>query len=207
MARGIDGPIFLLCDECQLHFDTVRNGLSEENIPFDDSKVFARGLDYYTRTVFEVRSKGLGSQDAVAAGGRYDHLVEELGGPSIGAVGFAAGIERVLMAAEYKKAGCAQSPKRNGLYLAIARATFLGHAFRMVQQLRKRGLNALIDYDAKSLKSQLRAADKANCQLVAILGELEASKRLMTVKDMESGTERMVPFDTFTDEIAKQLTK
>ena len=72
--------------------------MNAAGIAFDDTQTFARGLDYYTRTVFEVRAKGLGSQDAVAAGGRYDHLVEELGGPQAGAVGFAAGIERVLMA-------------------------------------------------------------------------------------------------------------
>ncbi len=203
--KALGGSPFLLCDDCRLHFDTVRQGLRDAQVSFDDTKVFARGLDYYTRTVFEVRAKGLGSQDAVAAGGRYDHLVEELGGPSLGAVGFAAGIERVLMAVEGHPATTAPPSTRRGLYLAVAQPTLLVQGFHLVQQLRARGVSAMIDYDSKSLKSQLREADKAGCQYVAILGEAELKQRAMTLKDLVQGGQRTVTFDTFVDEIAQQL--
>jgi len=195
---------FLLCEACQAHFNAVRDGLRDAGIPFDDTKVFARGLDYYTQTVFEVRAKGLGAQDAVAAGGRYNHLVEELGGPSMGAAGFAAGIERVLMAVDAAHPA-AEGPRRRGVYLAIAQPTLLGEGFRFVQQLRERGVAALMDYDGKSLKAQLREADKSQCRLVAILGQAELAQRSMTLKDLEQGAQRTVTFETFIDEVAQQV--
>ena len=197
-----DSP-FLLGEASQAHFDEVRRGLRDTGIPFDDTKVFARGLDYYTRTVFEVRAKGLGAQDAVAAGGRYDHLVEEFGGPSVGAVGFAAGIERLLMAIDAHGSAPAPTPRR-GLYLAITHPPLMAEGFRFVQQLRERGVVALMDYDGKSLKAQLREADKTACRFVAILGEAEVKQRSITLKDLEEGSQRTVTFDAFVDEITQQ---
>ena len=205
IAWDMKGSPFVLCKECAQHFDEVRRGLQEAQLAFDDTKVFARGLDYYTRTVFEVRARGLGAQDAVAAGGRYDHLIEELGGPSMGAVGFATGIERLLMARVQQEPGTNTARTRHGLYLAIAQPTLLGHAFRVIQQLRDRGVSAMMDYDSKSLKAQLREADKAGCQLVAILGEAEVQQRAMTLKDLEQGSQQTVSFDTFVDEVAQQI--
>ena len=205
LAWQFKGSPFLLCESCTAHFNEVRRGLSDAHVPFDDTKVFARGLDYYTRTVFEVRAKGLGAQDAVAAGGRYDHLVEELGGPATGAVGFAAGIERVLMAASSTATRLEEAPARRGLYLAVAQPSLLGEGFRFVQQLRERGLPTLMDYDGRSLKSQLREADKARCRLVAILGEAELAQRSMALKDLEQGSQRTVPLEAFVEEVSKQL--
>ena len=195
---------FLLCEECVRHFDAVRRGLTEAGIAFDDTQVFARGLDYYTRTVFEVRAKGLGAQDAVAAGGRYDHLVEELGGPSMGAVGFAAGMERVFMAATAVRAEAPPATRR-GVYLAVAQPSLLGDGFRFVQQLRRHGAHAVMDYDGKSLKAQLREADKAGCRLVAIFGEAELTQRAMTVKDLEQGSQETVAFETFVETVAQRV--
>ena len=205
LAWRSKGSPFLLCEECVAHFDQVRRGLTDAGVSFDDTKVFARGLDYYTRTVFEVRAQGLGAQDAVAAGGRYDHLVEELGGPPMGAVGFAAGIERLLMASENRQES-ASSPTRRGVYLAVAQPALLGEGFRLVQQLRERGVAALMDYDGKSLKSQLREADKAGAQLVAILGEAELAQRSITLKDLGEGSQRTVALDAFVDEVSQQVT-
>lgn len=205
IAWNIKGSPFVLCDACQAHFDQVRQGLKEAEVPFDDTQVFARGLDYYTRTVFEVRATGLGAQDAVAAGGRYDHLVEELGGPPMGAVGFAAGIERLLMAAAQPDAQQPAEVARRGLYLAIAQPALLGQGFRLVQQLRGRGVNAVMDYAGKSLKAQLREADKAGHQLVAILGETEVRERTMTLKDLAQGQQQSVPFDAFVEEVSQRV--
>jgi histidyl-tRNA synthetase len=202
-----EGSPFLLCEACTAHFDEVRRQLTRARIPFDDPKVFARGLDYYTRTVFEVRASGLGAQDAVAAGGRYDHLVEELGGPAVGAVGFAAGLERVLMAAD--RAGqpgqSSASSTRRGLYLAVTHPRWIEEGFRFVQQLRERSVCAMMDYDGRSLKAQFREADKARCRLVAILAEAEAAQRVMALKDLEQGSQQTVAFDAFVEEVAKRL--
>ena len=201
----IKGSPFLLCEDCTVHFDQVRRGLTVADVSFDDRAVFARGLDYYTRTVFEVRAKGLGAQDAVAAGGRYDHLVEELGGPSVGAVGFAAGLERLLMVAQ-PAAPAVEEVARRGLYLAIAQPNLTEEAFRFVQQLRERGVSAAMDFDGKSLKAQLREANKQGCQFVAILGDTELKQRMMTVKDLGQGGQRTVSFDAFVDEMGQHAT-
>ncbi len=197
---------FLLCADCQAHFDEVRRGLKASGIPFDDTQVFARGLDYYTRTVFEIRAKGLGAQDAVAAGGRYDLLVEELGGPSMGAFGFAMGLERLLLAAGQPQ----QTPtaSRHGLYIAIAQPALLNEGFQFAQQMRSRGVAAVLDYDGRSLKAQFREADKAGARLIAILGEHELQQRAITVKDLEQGgAQEAVPLDTAADHIVGRLKK
>ncbi len=208
--RGNVSWPFLLCDECVRHDQEVQRALRQLDIPFERSKPFTRGLDYYTRTIFEVRAAGLGAQDAVAAGGRYDHLVEEFGGPSMGAFGFAAGIERVLMAVAHGKSGEAPAARR-GLYLAAAQPTLVGETFRLIQRLRERGVMTLMDYDGKSLKAQLREADQAGCQAVAILGERELKDRTISVRELGprscsqtlGKSERTVPLDVFVEEIAQ----
>jgi len=207
LARPDGASPFLLCAACTEHFQQVKHGLATAGVAFDDSRIFARGIDYYTRTVFEVRARGLGAQDAVAAGGRYDHLVEELGGPPVGAVGFAAGIERVLLAMDAAAKGQAASPAiRRGIYVAVTDGTLFAQGFKLVQQLRERGIGASLDFDGKSLKAQLREADKAGCRLVAILGAQEAARRAMSVKDLEQGgAQHTVGFDDFPDHVASRL--
>ena len=203
----LESSPFLLCDErgndCRGHFRQVKEGLTQAGIRFDDKKTFTRGLDYYTRTVFEVRAGGLGAQDAVAAGGRYDHLVEELGGPPMGAFGFAAGIERVLMAAAHGTSK-EEPAARWGLYLAVAQPTLAAEAFRLVQRLRERRVPTLMDYDGKSLKAQFREADKALARFVAVLGEQELKQGSITVKDLGAGSQRTVALDAFVEEVSQE---
>ncbi len=204
---------FSLCDECAKHFDEVRSALRDSGIAFDDTQVFARGLDYYTRTVFEVRHAGLGSQDAVAAGGRYDRLVEEMGGPPMGAVGFATGIERVLLAAACEQTQGEVNPTRRGVYVAVTEAGFIREGFRLIQQLHNRGAQAIMSYDGKSLRAQLREADQAGCQFVAILGERELKGRTISLRELaarcgsrELGkSERTVPLEAFVDEVSQHV--
>ena len=211
--EGYPPTPFLLCDACAVHFDAVRRGLTEVRVPFDDTNVFARGLDYYTRTVFEVRAVGLGAQDAVAAGGRYDHLVEELGGPSLGAVGFAAGIERALLAAQSRASEVAPADGRRGVYVAVVPPAPLAEGFRLIQQLRERGAQAMMGYEEKSLKAQLREADQAGCQLVAILGERELQARTIALRELgprssskELGkSEETVSLDQFVEIVAQRV--
>ena len=196
---------FLLCDDCVKHFDAVRRGLRDAGAAFDDTKTFARGLDYYTQTIFEVRAKGLGAQDAIAAGGRYNHLVEELGGSPMGAVGWAAGIERILLAQQSPSTAPADGLKRQGVYLAVAQSELIGQGFRQVQRLREQGVQALMDYDGKSLKAQLREADKAGCQYVAILGEAELKQGTITLKDLDGKSQESVPLDQFAGTVAQRM--
>lgn len=198
------GSPFLLCAECQAHFDSVRQGLREGNIAFEDSHTFARGLDYYTQTVFEVRAKGLGSQDAVAAGGRYNHLVEELGEAPTGAFGFAAGIERILLARQ-GQAGAGPAPLRRGLYLAIAQPQLIAEGFKLLRQLREAGVLTLTDYDGRSLKAQLREADKANCRFVAVLGEQELKSQSIALKDLESKQQEPIALKDFAKTVGSRI--
>lgn len=197
LAWDIKGSPFILCADCRRHFDDVRQALRAAGIAFDDTAVFARGLDYYTRTVFEIRARALGAKDAVAAGGRYDHLIEELGGPPLGAIGFAAGIERLLMAAGGAADG--EAVERSGVYVAVADPALLGRVFPIVQRLRGRGVAASLDYEGRSLKAQLREADRLRCRSVAILGEQELTDRTITVKDLEQGSQRTLALDQFVE--------
>ncbi len=210
LAWKLAGSPFLLCAECQAHFDQVREALRHIGIAFEDTHVFARGLDYYTRTVFEVRADGLGAQDAVAAGGRYDHLVEELGGPPTGAIGFAVGIERVLLAAPSAPGeGALASQPRTGVYVAAATPALTAEIFRLVQALRQKGVISLMDYDGGSLKAQLREADRLRCRWVAILGEQEQRRGVITIKefdDQHQHEQREVPRADFVDTCVSTLT-
>lgn len=208
MERHPDQPPtpFVLCEACITHFNEVRQGLRNAKVAFDDTKLFARGLDYYTRTVFEVRAKGLGSQDAVAAGGRYDHLVEDFGGPSMGAFGFAAGIERILLSAASDQVD-QTNHVRKGLYMAIAQSDLITEGLRFVQQLRDAGVPAVLDYNGRSLKAQLREADKALVRFVAILGEAEMKQGALTIKDLEQGIQESVSFEKFVDTMKQKIGK
>ena len=204
MAEFKESSPFSLCESCEKDFHHVREGLRAVGIDFDDKQFFARGLDYYTRTVFELRGVGLGSQDTIAAGGRYDHLVEDFGGPPTGAVGFAAGIERLLMSIEASGTTPATDGARRGVYVAVPKPEFTVEAFRLAHELRGHGIVALIDVDQRSLKAQLREADKLQCQWVAILGEQELNDHSLTVKDLAQGSQRTLARDAFLKELASQ---
>ena len=177
---------FQLSTESAKRFDDVRMGLKAAGVPFEDTHRFARGLDYYTHTVFEVRAEGLGAQDAVAAGGRYDDLVEAFGGPSLGACGFAAGMERILMAAKHQ-GEAKETPPRRGIFVAAADSKLMPEAFKLARDLRSAGLPAVIALEGRSLKAQLREANKGGSRWVAILGPEELAKGQVMLKDLETG--------------------
>lgn len=185
-ASGHHKSQFLLSQESQERFAQVQEGLHAAGIAFDNTHSFARGLDYYTHTVFEVRAEGLGAQDAVAAGGRYDHLVEQFGGPSVGACGFAAGIERILMAAKHQ-GEAREEPPRRGVFLAVANLKVMPDAFKLARDLRSTGLRAVIALEGRSLKAQLREANKRGSRWVAILGPKELAQGQVMLKDLEAG--------------------
>jgi histidyl-tRNA synthetase len=190
-----DAPAFpaFWCQDCQDHFKVVRESLEAQGLPFSLDERLVRGLDYYTRTAFEARSGDLGSQSAVAGGGRYDGLCKELGGPDIPAIGFAAGLERLimLMAAQDSAAGRAGPD----YYVAILAPEALGPAFRLAQALRSRGLSVAADWEAGGLKSRLKRADKAGAAKAIMIGPDELASGLATVRDLTTKGQAGLPLD------------
>ncbi len=181
-----------LCDECAAHFSRVRAALDGLGIPYDVDHRLVRGLDYYTKTAFEFVSSSLGAQDALGGGGRYDALVEELGGRPTPAVGFAAGIERLLIVLE--KAGFpfpSEAPLCYGIGLD---AESRGRIFRTVQELREAGFAAEMDYLDRSFKAQMREANKLGARYAVIVGGDELARGGAIVKAMEGGSQEFIEF-------------
>ncbi|MEX2116567.1 MAG: histidine--tRNA ligase [Bacteroidota bacterium] len=183
-----------LCAECAGHFADVQQFLQSLNIQFTIDGRLVRGLDYYTKTAFEITSSDLGSQDALAGGGRYDLLVKELGGKPTPGTGFAAGIERLMMALE-KKGGDLLPLSRPRIFLVGLDAPSRSWAFVRTCKLRKQGIPAETDYSARSLKAQLREANRQQAQFVIVVGEQELKSGSAKLKNMQSGEEVTVSLD------------
>jgi len=190
-----DAPSMLdnLCEECETHFNTVKDNLTSVGIPFTINPKIVRGLDYYTRTVFEITTEELGAQNAVAAGGRYDGLVKELGGPSTPAVGFAMGIERIVLLQE--KAQPEGFQKEIDVFIAHLGEEARKVAFPLANELREKGVSTETDYGVKSLKSQLKRADKLGVNYTFIIGEEELNRGLVKIRNMKESTEEDMKFD------------
>ncbi len=173
-------PLLLdaLAEEDLAHFAEVRALLDDAGQPYEVDPALVRGLDYYTRTLFEFTSDALGAQSGVAGGGRYDGLIEQLGGAPTPACGWAAGIERILLAAGERPV----APPIVELFVAVAKPEHRRAAFRVVNEARRAGLGAQVELAGRSLKGQLKHADRLGARYVAILGDEGAQ-----VKDMESG--------------------
>lgn len=168
------------------HFGDVQKGLARLGIDYVLNKRLVRGLDYYTRTVFEiVASVGLGAQNAIAAGGRYDQLVENMGGPSTPGFGFAAGVERILLVLEEQ--GKLSLPRNMDLHLVHADATGRQMAEDLAYALRRKGLSVQFDLQKKSVKAQMRKADRLNAFAVIVLGENEVASQQAQIKRLQSG--------------------
>ncbi|MCX5713740.1 MAG: His/Gly/Thr/Pro-type tRNA ligase C-terminal domain-containing protein, partial [Candidatus Omnitrophica bacterium] len=177
-----------LCPECKAHFEAVRNGLNDLGIKYEILPQLVRGLDYYTRTIFEIKHDSLGAQDAIGAGGRYDNLVKELGGPDLGAIGFAFGVERILLAMGDKT----QAPGKGLTYIIPLGETAKKEGLKLLNTLRQAGLAADTDYEGRSLKGALRRANDLGAKNVLILGEDELKKNTVTFKDMGKGEQKEV---------------
>ncbi len=192
-----------LTPESRAHHDKVKDALRSAGIAFSEDPYMVRGLDYYTKTVFEVSHPKLGAQDALAAGGRYDKLIESLGGSPAGAVGFALGIERLGIVL----AGTEPPPskhKKETVFVAMLGDEAVREGFKLAAALRRAGTSVLADFSARSLKSQMRLADKEHCRYVAILGEDELKKKKIVVKDMTDGSQQEVPLDKAVETLSKK---
>jgi len=192
-----------LCPECQQHNDAVLKVLDAAGLKYKLDPKLVRGLDYYTRTVFEIQvDGGLGSQNAIGGGGRYDGLFQDLGGKETPGIGFAVGAERILLALEDQGANTAGDDALV-VYVAAAADEQREAAFAMTMELRGRGLTVLSDLQNRSLKSQFKQADKAGARYVLIIGEEEQQRGGVTIRNMQSKEERFVT----PGSIVKMLTK
>jgi len=176
-----------LCAACRDHFAEVRRELDLLGIRYRIEHRLVRGLDYYTRTTFEVTSGALGAQNSVLGGGRYDGLVKDLGGPDLTGVGFALGMERLVMILPKAAAG-----SRCDVFLAPLAAAGRDKALLLQRELRAAGLSVLLEHEGRGLKSQMKRADKLQARFVALIGEDELAKGLWSVRDMAGSAQESV---------------
>ena len=183
-------PVDYLCDECRAHFDEVQRHLRAAGLPFCLSHRLVRGLDYYTRTTFELLGSGsdLGAQNALLGGGRYDGLVKHLGGPDRAGIGFAAGLERLVLALPADAVGSTPPD----VFVAAIGDEARDAGFALARALRDAGVRTLVEYEGRSAKSQLRRADRTGARQVAIIGGDELARGEVTIKDMATGEQRAV---------------
>lgn len=186
-----------VCPDCAAHFDRVLGILDKKGAGYALAPRLVRGLDYYTRTTFEVVSTTIGAQGSVAGGGRYDGLVSLLGGPDVPGIGFACGMERLALMMSEKMAALA-SP-RPDFYFAVLDPRCADTAVLASQTLREKRLAGEMSYEAGSMKSRLRQASKANAEYCMIMGEAELEKKAVIVKHMDSGEQVTIPLATLAD--------
>jgi len=184
-------PAFL-CAACRAHFERVQAYLCQEQVPFTVNPRLVRGLDYYCRTSFEVLAQGLGAQNAVCGGGRYDGLVEQLGGPAVPGIGFAIGVERLVMLLQTQER---QDRRQPDLFIAPLGESAEGHALSVAHRLRQAGYHVELDGGGRGLKAQMRRADKLGARYVLILGEQELAAGKGTIRDMQAKTDHPLAVD------------
>ena len=190
LAVMTDAPVITgyLCADCRTHFDQVCDTLTDVQVDFALEPRLVRGLDYYTRTAFEFVAEGLGAQNAVGGGGRYDGLSESLGGPSLPGIGFALGVDRILLA----RAGTAEEPRALDVYVVAVGDGADRDAFKLVTRLRNAGFAAEADLAGRSMKGQMKQADRSGARWAAILGDRERAAGKVILKDLLSAEQQEI---------------
>ena len=183
-----------LCDDCRAHFEQLQGILERQGVPFVVDPSVVRGLDYYTRTVFEFVSEDIGAQGTVCGGGRYDGLVEEVGGKSTPAVGFGLGLERLLLVLQ--NTGRLDAPReRADVYLAPLGERAAGEVPAIAARLRRAGVSADYDMMGRGVKAQMKYADKSGARFVVVIGDNELESGTAVLKNMDTGEERSAALD------------
>lgn len=203
-----DAPKILdyLCPDCRAHFEAVQRYLKALNIPFTVNPEIVRGLDYYTRTVFEFVSNDIGAQGTVCGGGRYDGLIEELGGKPTPACGFGMGMERLLLLMEAQKTPFPEK-KTCDIFLGSMGDTANVAAAVLAADLRNEGMAAQFDTLGRSLKAQMKFANKLGASYTAVLGDSELEEKKVKIKNMESGEQTEVSLENFTEEFQNLMLR
>ena len=175
------------------HFNDTQKFLDNLNIPYAIDNRLVRGLDYYTLTTFEIRSGKLGSQNALCGGGRYNNLIEQLGGKSVPSIGFAAGMERLMLALDFNK----EQDNHLDVFIISVGKKAITNSLKICDKLRNQlGIHVRMDFSRSSFKSQMRQANKLNAEYVIILGEEEIKRKVGIIKTMSSGEQFEAPLDT-----------
>lgn len=188
-----------LCADCQEHFARVKDYLSVLGLDYTIDARMVRGLDYYTNTVFEIKYSGLGAQDTILAGGRYNGLAEEIGGKSIPGIGFAAGMERLLLTLEKEKVDLPESSELD-IYLVTIGEEARKEAIKLLYQLRNKGYRVETDYLERGMKSQLKAADRLMVKYAIILGDDELAQGKAIIKNMQTGEQEEIALEKILEE-------
>jgi histidyl-tRNA synthetase len=201
-----DAPSILdsLCDECRAHFKILTDSLKDLDVSFVVNKQIVRGLDYYTRTIFEIQTGSLGAQSAVVGGGRYDNLMKMLGGPDLPATGFAVGFDRLV---EIVGPNIGSGQKAPDIFMAALGEESTAKAFNWSCALGNEGIYAEVDVSGRSLKSLMKRADKLGVDRVLILGEKELSEGAAILRDMKTKAQETIPIDAIIEALKRRLKK
>ena len=192
-----------LCDECREHFAQVKKLLTAAGVEFTVDNRLVRGLDYYTKTAFEIQYTPLGAQSALAGGGRYDGLIEEIGGAPTPAVGFAAGLERILIALE-KQNLLPPAQKNLDAFIVTAGNAAEIFGFKVLNELRQKNISAVMDFAGRSIKAQMKQAAKSGAKFALIIGEDEVAENAVTVKNLETSAQEKISADEVATKIFKE---
>jgi histidyl-tRNA synthetase len=205
VAQGIPSILDSLCEECRAHFDGVRQGLDAVGVTYTLDPKLVRGLDYYTRTAFEVHDLARGAQSALGGGGRYDGLVQDIGGPAVAGVGFSAGLERILLALEEQ--GKLPGGAPDGVFVVRAGGPDVEtSALALVRELRRTHAASFDFESGKSLGAQLKHADRLGASVALIVGEDELAADEVTLKDLKTGAQERVARADLAAHLARRLT-
>jgi len=194
LVVGAPNMLDYLCDECQDAFDDLQCNLNSFDIPFIIDSKIVRGLDYYTKTAFEFVTNSIGAQGTICGGGRYDHLIEELGGPPIPGVGFGLGIERLLLVME-SNGVVIPEPDVPELFIAVIGEPAKAYGLRLARDLRERGYDVQMDSLMRNIKGQLKYSDRLNAKFTAVIGDDELAKNQINIKNMATGQQVELPFE------------
>lgn len=203
ITQGAPTTLDVLCDECAEHFEELKRLLSAAEVQYKVDPRLVRGLDYYRKTAFEVLVEDIGAQSAICGGGRYDGLVQEVGGPPTPGIGFAMGMERVLSALNLAKAEQEEEAKEYLMFVALGEKA-QSEGFALISRLRKKGIPVSIDLLGRSLKAQLKAADRNQAKYAAILGEEELNKGVVIVRNLRLGEQEEVAVPEFEEYVVKK---
>jgi histidyl-tRNA synthetase len=197
IAKGAPKTLEHLCDKCKTSFDSLCQRLDVMNIPYEIDPTIVRGLDYYTGTVFEFIADGIGAQSTVCGGGRYDGLVESLGGPAISGIGFAMGLTRIVLALRQLGLDKVEAA-RPKLYIASLGETAGIKALEIAERLRRGGVFVECDVMGRSLKAQMKYANKLGAEYTLIIGDSEVESGVAQLRDMNTSTQTEVRLDSFS---------
>jgi len=202
LTKNAPSILDYICEDCSVHFSTVQSLLKSAGVDFKVDSNIVRGLDYYSRTVFEFVSENIGAQGTVCGGGRYDGLISQLGGGEVPGIGFAIGIERILMLLENTGVEI-ENPNVVKLYLAPMGEPEAKKAFEIVTELRHKGIICELDHMGRGIKAQFKYADKIGAKYVGVIGSQELADQVVKIKNMASGEEQAVAFKDVYDYISK----